>query len=385
MISIQECNTDLDSIAKEHLDFIVESLHPIISFYLEVFSIRERLTAHSRHTKITKRIKTIPNIHGKTKISLLTKLFINKSSVSSLENSWKIKRDHLLIVDALNTNQILHSLEFLSQNLEEILSINLNESGVYYSTVYNTCRTNLAPINFLLNTIFNYGWFIDLELKEKWSAYKLSSKLDIKICPYCNRQRTFTVINNNEKITRPEFDHFLPKNEHPILALNFYNLIPSCTVCNRDLKGSIPFSYDTHLSPYEENKEHQFMKFDYRPLSYDGAAGITEEIEISVSPNIGLNQNLKQKVEGNISVFKFDEVNVNLRDIAQEIIYKRYISGDDYIQVLKKTFPKAHLTDREAYKIAYGNYFDEKDFSKRPLSKMTKDIAYHIGALKPFK
>ena len=262
------------------------------------------------------------------------------------------------------------------------MSLNLNELHLFTSVKYNYYQTGLTSVNFLLKTIFNYHWFISLEINSDWNAYKLTEALGINVCPYCNRQRTFVVKSGNNKITRPELDHFLPKSEHPILALSFYNLIPSCNVCNRDLKGEISFSYETHLSPYEKNSKHELMKFDYRPLSYEGAAGISEEIKINVIPDNGLDAQLRRKVEGNINTFKYDAINENLKDTVQEIIYKRYISDDDYIQILKQTFPKINLSESEAYKLAYGNFFDERDFAKRPLSKMTKDIAHNVGALK---
>ncbi|CAA0205437.1 HNH endonuclease [Tenacibaculum maritimum] len=384
MISILECNDNIDDIAKTHNDFIVKSISPIVDFYLEVYNIKNSLTNYSRNNTIIENIKKIPGIHGNTKRSLLSILFTKKKEIEKLNDSWKIKRTNLLSIQARNVNQILASLTFLSNNLNEIVSLNLNEIYSLNSALYNTYRVNLNPINFLLEKIFNYDWFISLNLDEDWNSYKLTEALGIKVCPYCNRQRTFTVKNNTDKITKPELDHFLPKKQHPLLALSFYNLIPSCTVCNRDLKGEIPFSYDTHLSPYEENKKHELIKYDYLPMSYGGAAGLSEDIKIQIKYLEGVSSNLKRKIEGNISVFKYEDISDNLTDIVQEIIYKRYISGDDYIKILKKTFPKANLTYEEAYRIAYGNYYNEKDFAKRPLSKMTKDIAYHIDSLKEF-
>jgi hypothetical protein len=94
--------------------------------------------------------------------------------------------------------------------------------------------------------------------------YGLAQKLNLKVCPYCNRNYTLTinkeVVNSHlGKIkvvkTRPDFDHFFCKSKHPILALSFYNLIPSCAICNRTLKGDVEFSLDIqngHVHPYLE-------------------------------------------------------------------------------------------------------------------------------------
>jgi hypothetical protein len=64
-----------------------------------------------------------------------------------------------------------------------------------------------------------------------YNAYDLAQKLKVNVCSYCNRNYTFTIRNKSSKSTRPDFDHFYDKGTHPILALSFYNLIPSCILC----------------------------------------------------------------------------------------------------------------------------------------------------------
>jgi hypothetical protein len=65
--------------------------------------------------------------------------------------------------------------------------------------------------------------------KKEYDAYDLAKSLNINTCLYCNINSIYTVINEeNEKILRPEFDHFFDKATYPILSLSIYNLIPSC-------------------------------------------------------------------------------------------------------------------------------------------------------------
>ena len=72
--------------------------------------------------------------------------------------------------------------------------------------------------------IFNYRDFTTKN--EKYDAYHLAKKLDIPTCPYCNRMYTKTVMGEaGEKIIRPEFDHWFPKSQYPLLAL-FLQLNP---------------------------------------------------------------------------------------------------------------------------------------------------------------
>ena len=93
-----------------------------------------------------------------------------------------------------------------------------------------------------IEKIFSYKKFTTKKKKE-YDAYDLAKNLDIPTCPYCNRTYTKTVITKNrEKIIRPEFDHWFPKNQYPLLALSFYNLIPSCHICNSNVKGETKFN-----------------------------------------------------------------------------------------------------------------------------------------------
>lgn len=95
-----------------------------------------------------------------------------------------------------------------------------------------------------IGKIFKYDDFITD--KSGWNSYAYFKALGINVCPYCNRMYVFTVneIENkqkkngqsvpiiSEKITAPEIDHFLPQDKYPHLTCSFYNMIPSCKVCN---------------------------------------------------------------------------------------------------------------------------------------------------------
>lgn len=72
----------------------------------------------------------------------------------------------------------------------------------------------------------------------KW-AYGLLEKLDVKVCPYCNRQYTFTV--PKVKVS-PQFDHYFPISKYPYLQLSLFNLIPSCSTCNLKKSDWDPFN-----------------------------------------------------------------------------------------------------------------------------------------------
>lgn len=67
------------------------------------------------------------------------------------------------------------------------------------------------------------------------NKYNFAENLGLKVCPYCGRSYIITtkpIQKGKEVKVHPQLDHFLPKSQYPFLALNFYNMIPCCTLCN---------------------------------------------------------------------------------------------------------------------------------------------------------
>ena len=102
------------------------------------------------------------------------------------------------------------------------------------------------------------------EFSKSQDAYTLASKIHVTVCPYCNEQYIFTIPKfKDDKIQtpiRPEFDHFSLKSSYPELALDLENLVPSCHVCNCNLKKIEEFNENTHLNPYKDDFD-SILKF----------------------------------------------------------------------------------------------------------------------------
>ena len=121
-------------------------------------------------------------------------------------------------------------------------------NGTYPKITYRTNQTQSKEFGDYILEIFNYDLFVDK--KRFWNAYELSKQLGVDVCIYCNRNYTYTLTNGRNYYVRPEFDHFLPKSRYPFFAISFYNLIPSCHICNSNLKRDIDFTTSTNLHPY---------------------------------------------------------------------------------------------------------------------------------------
>src|SRR5690606_14812699 len=79
--------------------------------------------------------------------------------------------------------------------------------------------------------LFVESGYTDWFLPEK-KNYLLAGLLDQHTCIYCNREYIFVYRKNEGKGMVPQFDHWFPKGDYPLLALSFYNVIPSCATCN---------------------------------------------------------------------------------------------------------------------------------------------------------
>lgn len=229
--------------------------------------------------------------------------------------------------------------------------------------------------------IFNYESGVKNLKKIK---YDLLQKLNVKVCPYCNRNYTLTLKKAENGVNlRPDFDHFFAKSMYPILALSFYNLIPSCAICNRNLKGSEEFSLKTHCHPYLEDFGTN-ATFQYNPKSVNQALGIDDccEIKLDIEPNTP--KDMREKIEKNIEVFGLNGIYSEHGDIVAEIITKYYKTNGKYLESLEQLF-NGKVSSSELYRLAFGNYEKEVDFGKRPMAKLTSDIVKQLKLDKRFR
>jgi len=222
----------------------------------------------------------------------------------------------------------------------------------------------------VLEQIFDYEAF-SRKSNNAYSAYDLSQKIDIPTCPYCNRISTKTVFKPS-KITRPAFDHWYSKSDFPLLAVSFYNLVPSCNVCNSSIKGSDLFNLKTHFHPYSKfvNPNQQInFKFSYEHKDYSN-------FKFKIVNNNDFSKN-------STTAFKLKEIYETHEDEILDLRRLRDIYSEKYLEMLKKNVLKGTSTsDEEIYRLAFGTYIDEANFSRRPLSKMKKDILEELGILK---
>jgi rubrerythrin len=204
-----------------------------------------------------------------------------------------------------------------------------------------------------------YDRIFKLVKKGQPFSYWLSTALDVRVCPYCNRTYTFTAKRiGNKPLVRPQFDHFFDKATHPYFALSFWNFIPSCPICNH-VKGN----KELKVYPYEE---------DF------GAKKFKIPVDAQLNPQNDFRVEFKgenEDADHDIQVLGLEELYKQHDDYSREIYWKAQAYNEDYYALLETSLgSQLGLSKTEMNRIIFGNYTSEGDLGKRPLAKLTKDL-----------
>jgi len=239
---------------------------------------------------------------------------------------------------------------------------------------------HLASILVSRDNIENIFYYSDYD---KWSAYEIAKKIGLNVCPYCNRTYTFTLGNDIDKGVRFEFDHFYAQAKYPYLALSFFNLIPSCHICNSNLKGKAEFTIDTHLHPYLEGFSDNIL-FSIKPMkaAFINGDASAYTIKFKRGVNSTWSRSQLQSAIRNIQTFRLVELYNIHKDYVDELIKKSIVYSPAYVSNLFLQFQGTLFKSREdVERLVVGTYTTEDDYKLRVLSKLSTDISKELGLL----
>lgn len=200
--------------------------------------------------------------------------------------------------------------------------------------------------------------------------------LNIKTCVYCNAQYAFSHSFGQKHFQNYEIDHWMPKSKYPYLCTSFFNLQPSCPKCNKsksDKDDILPFCLyttdSTKLNPFNFDVENASC------VSYL-ATHDRSKLKISFSSK---EPKLKQNMD--------DLFHISLQyqahtDVVEELVWKKEIYNKTIQDIYKDSFKELGFKETDFNRFVLGNYDKEEDILKRPLSKLTQDIANHLGIIK---
>ena len=180
-----------------------------------------------------------------------------------------------------------------------------------------------------------YEKFAQSDSGGKTMSHYFFGVMNIKTCPYCNRQFTFT-LDEKEAKAAPEYDHFYDKSDYPLLAVSFYNLVPSCHVCNL-VKGK---KKTVKVNPFFRGFESKFYLYDKKDKSKRLNA---LEILSQGDGNLDLRKSDESESsadKGNIKAFGLKGLYAMHDDYVKEIIEKAAAYDKTARQMIADTFQK---------------------------------------------
>lgn len=288
-----------------------------------------------------------------------------------LKNKPGIKTEHKRMLEFVSS-----SIEPEAEKLILAKPDALKDIVDVFTRKFNGCinEYELAPPGERKNTAFGkfkkdmeelYEDFMKSTRRYETFGMQLSRSLNIRTCPYCNRSYTFSIDEKMDEApdkrvrVRPEFDHFYPKAKYPCLALCFYNLIPSCPMCNHLKKER-----EIDLNPYLIDTENSPIYFN---LKNEKEVKTAEDIVLEVESSDG-------RGSGNIEVLGLQHLYNEHKDYVKEMMDKAVAYDKSYYDGLIESFRGMDLNAQDIENRIWGTYTECSDLGKRPLSKLTRDI-----------
>ena len=194
--------------------------------------------------------------------------------------------------------------------------------------------------------------------------YIILNELKIRTCPYCNRNYTFAVHREKGR-TRPELDHFYNKAHNPLLALTFYNLVPSCPTCNK-----LKLTNKIGVNPYFDGFTSKFI------VQREGSnlPILAEQLKENDHLLIGFDNPSKEE-SLNIEHLALEELYQMHKEEVKELVEKAHAYNNKHVkEALVNSFQGPANTPADVFEFVWGKNLETARQINRPLSKLTKDI-----------
>lgn len=187
--------------------------------------------------------------------------------------------------------------------------------------------------------------FVDRE--SSYNSFAFVSNLDVRICPYCDREYLETFERGGSQRKTLEIDHFFPKSAYPALAMCFYNLVPSGHNCNR-----LKLDSEIDKNPYETD--------------------IESHTRLGVDLPIGVNMESVAVDECAIKFHPHKDMRRNVEILALEERYKDQKEEAHHLLKMKQQYPDDKLEEM----VRLG-FFDSMGEARRAIFEEVPDSQYH--------
>ncbi|WP_059106080.1 HNH endonuclease [Shouchella shacheensis] len=374
------------NVREKHISNINKSVKDVINFYINVCDAidseipLEQLSKSIElplHKATVKSFLSQISIKPYDKLSDLQTVFVDREFEKDfLDNRPQIQS---FLAEMLNPNSLIYIEHILGDKPEDLISLyhkivkdfpGIKTDGG--DSVFTKNQTNQSSTFKVLRKIFNFEGF--RKGKSGWGAYQLCEELDINVCPYCNRMYTFTVGGQGGNLTRPELDHYYPISKFPIFALSFFNLIPSCKVCNSSIKKSDYLNINEYLHPYIDSLDPAYT-FDFRSKDLKAMEGKNKNNEIFINRNDSTNR----KSDNFLKKFSIEPIYGHHKEVVPTFIKKHKHYPDSVINELVSLLG----ADKQELLSALYSPPDQSSIIDSSLGKLHRDL--YLQFLKYYK
>ena len=217
----------------------------------------------------------------------------------------------------------------------------------------------------LLKAVFKYENY-----SKRMVASKILRKMNVSVCPYCNRQYIFTLASGK---VRPQLDHYFPKSSYPYLALSLYNMVPSCSICNM-AKSALDTIKTPILYPFDDEMGND-ISFEIRRKKSSNYVRIIQGLSNEFSIGINTDNAAKKTFALNqMDKLHLNELYNEHKEYVRDIIRSKHVNTPERIEELLRMFPMLFDSEEDVKNLMYMNNIQKDTWSNRPLAKLTHDI-----------
>lgn len=273
---------------------------------------------------------------------------------------------------------------FKNFTLKDILFSDTKEIKIIIQSVESKIQTLTAnqkkEIYEKIKKLFNYS--------DKYQSKVLTpfftDNFNFRTCFYCNKN-FITNFDADKKVSTFQLDHFFDKATYPYLALSFYNLIPSCYVCNAKVKlCANTFEHDSKVGKFQNetcivpnDKKFDFQqKVKFKLLLDDSCKNL--HIKSKDDIDITLKENYSDKYDKYIEIFKLNERYKAHKDIVFDMIEKAELYPESRLKELENL---TGIPFQQIKKDIFNLIDENEDLSKQPFSKLIVDMSKELGIL----
>lgn len=239
-------------------------------------------------------------------------------------------------------------------------------------------------------------YFINYKLMNDQMRHELLASLNIKTCPYCNRQYITNWKGNDKKNkSTADLDHFYQKVKFPLFALSLFNFVPSCQICNSRMKGTKQLETLYPYTEWMDNAHFSLSPKSAREEIVDVWLGKKSYSELQKKYMLCLEDDNDPTTENyrltrnSINLFKLNELYENHLDEAINIcmLIRIYFEGaysKMQQSILEEIGIKSYNTEttgifseEELRNIMLGFVADGQGELDKPLAKLKNDIYFN--------